>query len=450
MFRCRSMLWLSVALVLGVGSTVPTGAEEPVNLTEEVRPGDSSRYRLSLRVKGRLWIHAAGSKEAIPLEAQARHEFVERILSVDQGRPGRAIRHYTQAHLKARVGSETSQRELSAEHRLILVEREGTVLRCLSPQGSLSREELELVAGHLPPLAVAGLLPGRPVQAGDSWTIDDGTAQALCLLDGITSNSLKGRWVSGDGRQVQFRVEGQTEGRDAGALVKIAVAAEGTFDLSSQRIVALTWTQQDERGEGPISPASNVEANLRWEREPLSSAPEELADAVLEALPTRSPDRLIYRDPRGEYHMEYGRNWHITGETDLHLILRLVDAGELVAQATITRWKGPGEPQAVNLGDFRAKTQAIAGWSEKRVWEESEEKRADGRKILRRLVEGEIDGKPVLQSFYHISEGPARQLVLSCVTRPEKRHRLAERDRELADAIRFGPPKATSAATGGP
>lgn len=431
------MLRTRIALtILAAALASAAFAAESVNLTEEAKTGDCSSYTLELRLSGQMFISQEGRKDPIALDALARHRFFERTLTVDAGQVRRAVRSYSEARVKSAAGTDASDRSLTAEHRLILVERKANGPLCTSPAGPLAREELEIVAGHFPPHALPGLLPGKPVTLGDRWTIDDAAAQAACLFDSISKNELTGKLAAVEGGKATFTIEGAAEGIESGSPVKLTITAEGSFDIAAQRITALVWKQKDVRAEGPISPASAVDATITLMRETHAGPPPELADAVVAALPREADATLRYSDPRGEYRFDYPRTWHITGETDTHLILRLLDGHELLAQATLTRWKPAGATQPTNAEEFRQRIAAIPGWVEKSLIEETERPRK-GRQLLRRVVNGEIEGRPVVQSFHLISETQGRQVAATFVMKPEKVKAVGSQDLDLAEAIQF-------------
>ena len=428
----RNLLTLAVLLI-----AFEAFAAEPVNLCEESRPGDCSRYQMELSLNGKMFIQQEGRRDPIPLEARARHRFLERTLTVDAGQIRRAVRHYEEARVKTLAGTDGSERVLSPERRLIAVDRRPEGSSCTCPLGLLTREELETVAGHFPPHALPGLLPGKPVAIGDRWTVDGATTQAACLFDGLSKNELTGKLVAVENGRARFVLEGVAEGMEAGAPVKLTITAEGSFDIASQRVITLIWKQKDERGEGPISPASEVEATITLTRETLSVAAAELSDTVISTLPREPDTTLRYLDPRGDYRFDYSRDWHITGETDSHLILRLLNGHELLAQATLMRWKPTLPNQRTGAAEFRQKIAEIPGWAEKSMLEEGEIPVDQGRRLLHHVALGEVEGRPVVQGFHLLSGPQGQQLSATIVMKPEKVKAVAPRDRALVTAILF-------------
>ena len=66
-------------------------------------------------------------------------------------------------------------------------------LTCFAPAGPLTRDELDLVTEHFNPQCLPGLLPGKVVTIGDTWTLSDNAVQAACLFHGVLKNALTGK-----------------------------------------------------------------------------------------------------------------------------------------------------------------------------------------------------------------------------------------------------------------
>ena len=80
----------------------------------------------------------------------------------------------------------------------------------------------------------------------------------------------------------------------------------------------------------------------------------------------RVPDlltQLRYTDPAGRYRFVHARDWHVVGRTPDHLILRLLDKGEFVAQATVTTWKKAEPGRHVEPDDFKKAIAQLPGWA---------------------------------------------------------------------------------------
>ena len=433
------------ALLLALGAlavTSPSASAQPVTLAETPRPGDCSRYTVELALAGHLLVNQEGKKEQLRLEARGKHAFAERTLAVAEGLPTKTARHYDDAAAQAVVGGERSDRALAADRRLIVAQLKADGLLCYAPAGPLSRDELDLVTEHFTPRCLAGLLPNKAVNVGDSWAVGNAAAQAACLFDGLIKNALVGKLTEVKDGRATFTIEGKAEGNEGGAKVTLAVSATGTFDVAAGRVIALTWKQRDDRGQGPVSPASQVEATVILTREVLAKEPKELADAALAAVPAGDPTPamtlLRHADPKDRYRFVYPRDWHVTGLTDTHLVLRLLDRGEFVAQATFTSWRKADAGKHATPDEFKKAVAESPGWVPLKVLEDGELPTTDGRWLYRMTAEGKMDDLPVVQGFHLLAGPKGDQVVVTFAMKPEKVRAVSGRDLGLVNAIEFG------------
>lgn len=416
-------------------------ARAQVTLAEAPAAGECFRYALELELAGRMTIAQEAEKQTVRLEAKARHAFTERTLAVAGGLPARSARHYEDAVASAVVDIEKVGRSLPEDRRLVVAVRGSEGMLCFSPAGPLTRDELDLVTEHFNPQCLAGLLPGKAVNVGDTWAVGPAAAQAACAFDGLVKNALTGKLTAAADGQAAFTIEGTAEGIEHGAKVALTVSATGTFDLTARRVTALTWKQKDERGQGPVAPASQVGATVTLKRELLPEPPKELADAALANVPKgevpASMTMLRHADPQGRYALVYPRDWHVTGLTDQHLILRLLDRGEFIAQATVMAWKKAEPGKHTPAEEFKKAANATPGWSAGRVLEDAEATAPDGRWLYRIVAEGKMDDLPVVQSFSIVADPRGDQAALTVAMKPEKAKAVGVRDRELLNALTF-------------
>lgn len=435
----RFVALAAAALALAGG---PAPAADPVNLTEKVGPDARTRATVDLELKGELLFVVDGKKESAGLEAKARHAFTERTLAVADGMPSSTARAYTEAAATAAVAGEKVTRTLPADRRLIAARRTTDGLVCFSPAGPLSRDELDLVTEHFNPQCVGGLLPGAPASVGDTWKVSDTATQAACLLGAVLKSNLTGKLLDVKDGVATFTVEGTAEGVEHGAKVTLAVTATGTFDVAAGCVTSLLWKQKDEREQGPVSPASKVEATVSLKREPAAELPAELADAVVAKVPEGEVPAAMtavrHADPKGRYTLVHAREWHVTGQTDAHLVVRLLDRGGFVAQATLSAWR-PAEPgKHMAAADFKKAVAEAPGWIQSKVLADGEVAVTGGRWLYRLTAEGKMDELPVVQTFYLLAGAGGEQMGVTVAVTPEQVRAVAGRDLDLVKAIEFG------------
>jgi hypothetical protein len=418
------------------------GRAETYSLIEAPSAGDSFAYTLSLKLTGEITVVQEGQPVKLKLAAQAAHGFRERILAVakDGGLATKAARQYDDARAAITVDGATSQRSLRADRRLIVAQRPQDALLCYSPQGPLTREELETVSEHFDTLALAGLLPGKEVAVGDTWKVGNQAAQAVCLYEGLVENNLTCKLAEVKNGEAVVSISGSTRGIELGAQAKITVAATARFDLNRKRITALEWKQKDDRDQGPASPALTAESTVTLTRRAIEE-PKELTDVALAGVPQgfEPPAALTSvsaHDPKGRFDLNAGRDWQVVSQTDTRTVLRLLDRGDFVAQATITPWAKAQPGKHLEVKEFREQMLNSPGWQAEDVLQEGDlPNQPDGRYVYRLTARGEMDGVKVVQCYYLVAGPKGDQVVVAFTLKLTQVNKLGARDMVLVDGL---------------
>ncbi|MBO0698500.1 MAG: hypothetical protein J2P46_08905 [Zavarzinella sp.] len=433
--------WHYAALVLGLLGT-PAARAQTYDLSETPREGDCFRLTTETTLSGTLKVARDGKQVPIRIEAKNEHAFSERVLAVDKGVTRTAARYYLGAASRASVDGSPVVRSLPTDRRLIVAQRTGDGLFCYAPAGLLTRSDLEVVSEHFETLHLTGLLPGKAVSIGESWKLDSSIAESLCLFDGLISHELTARLKDVSGETASISIDGPAKGIENGALVSVTVAATVRFDLARKRIVGVEWKQKDVREQGPVAPAAEVETTTTLKRELLEKEPTELAAATLAKIPTPGDPplavkQLLQRDPKGRYQLLHARDWHVVGQTDHHLVMRLLERGDFVAQVTLTCWEKAGPGKHMTPEEFERLTAAGTGWKPEEVLDRQQIPTDADRWVYRITARGTLDGSPVHQTFYALATAAGDQMILTFTARPANAPRVGTRDLELVNAIEF-------------
>jgi hypothetical protein len=436
-----AVLRSAAVLVLAMLIAGPAHAQT-CPLTESPQANESFALHLSLTLAGEMTVHQEGQTVKLKIAAQAEHGFRERVLAVQKDGPlvTKAARYYDDARAAITVDGATSQRTLRADRRLIVAQRPQDALLCYCPQGSLTREEMETVSEHFDTLALAGLLPGKDVAVGDTWKVGNPAAQALCLFDGLVENDLTGKLTEVRNGEALIAIAGIARGIELGAQAKVAVTATAKFDLSRKRLTALEWKQKDDRDQGPASPAITVETTTTVTRKPIEE-PKELTDVALAGVPqgfdVPAPLTLVsIRDVKERFNLNAGRDWQVVSQTDSRLVLRLLDRGDFVAQATVTPWAKADAGQHLDAKEFREQMLASPGWQAEDVLQEGDlPNQPVGRYVYRLTARGEMDAVKVVQCFYLVASPKGEQVVVAFTLKLTQVNKLGARDMVLVDGL---------------
>lgn len=444
--------WRTLASCLSV-LVLATAAQAQTHLLQEKKQADSYYHvELKMELKGKLVFQEGGKPRELAQQATADHDFVERVLNEgDQGLIAKSARCYATAKASITVDKNKLERALPAAKALIATRRtkQGS-LQSFSPDGPLTREDLDVLE-HFDTLAVPGLLPTKELAVGATWKVSDAAAQGLCYFEGLTTNNLTGKLEQVKDQKATLAITGDARGIFAGADVKLKVNATAVFDMAVGRITSLTWNQQDDREQGPASPAMSAQVTVKLTRE-LVQPVKELSDfPLVKALAALTPPEtpaanlaVAYHDHKGRYQLSHDRAWTSVARTDDHLVLRLLDRGDFVAQVSISCWPKAGAGKHADVNDFKTAMERTQGWAQEVVKEAGEVKSDNGYFIHRLAAQGTLNGQPTVQYFYLVAGPNGDQTVLAFAMTPLQAEKLGTRDLDLVRSLTF--PTATKAA----
>ncbi len=429
-------------VVAGVGlllAGATAGRAQTYTLAEPLKAGDCFRLQLEMKLAGEMRIHKGDEIKSIKLEAAASHDYPERVLALGAGNAvEKAARLYEAAKATITVGTDRTERALRPERRLLVAQRWKDQLSVYSPAGALYRDELDLTAQHFDTLALTGVLPDKPVAVGDTWKLPSAVVQALCLFEGLTEQAVTGKLDGVKDGVATFTLTGTAAGIDSGALVKTTIEVTGRFDLNAKRLTALDWKQKDDRGQGPVSPATVVETTTTVRRKVIEQ-PEGLSDVALVSVPDKEPPAglllLDYRDPKGRFSLLHGREWQVVAQTDEHLVMRLMDRGDFVAQLTVTPWTAAEKGKHLSGEEFKKAMNETPGWKAETELQAGEVPAEGGRWVYRYAVQGQMDSGAVLQNFYLVAGPGGEQVVLAFTLTPKQVEKLGARDLSVVASL---------------
>ena len=359
-----------------------------VVLNESVRQGTTSRVRVELKAQGLLRPGLPpGEKSAearLPkprsLDVATRLVFSERVLTLDQepetggekadgsgkittnqltrqGRPRKVVRHVVQAASAVNGEIRPMSAMLRPEMAILVAERrkqDGPVV-VISPTGPLTRSELELVQTVGDPLALGDILPEGPVGLGRNWRVGVPSAQILTGYDTITLNELDASLESFDGTKARLRIRGRVEGSVMGGQGQISCEGFVTFDRQLGWIDRLELNRNETRRPGPIELGLELKSSLTMtrhaEQAPATLSDAALANVILEVAPPN--EQLVVLTPDGKASLLHDRHWHGYWDDPKLVILKRVEAGQVVAQCNLSVGPAAGKGRHQDPTQFR-------------------------------------------------------------------------------------------------
>ena len=438
-------MWRNVGagLLVTVGILAGKADAQTVHLSEGPLAKSCFRNDLSMDLTGKITVQQEGKNITLKQAASARHVFVEKILEAKDGLAEKSARIYQAAEAAITIESEVAKRALRPELALMIAQRsrEGTAV--YSPQGLLSNDEKELTE-HFDTLALPGLLPNKDTAVGATWTIPTPVTLALCDVDGVVSGGLTGKLLAIQGDVATGTVEGIVKAIGMGAQVSMEIKARFAFELKEKRLVALEWSQHDERQQGPINPALTADVTYKLKRTPIIE-PNALNDiALVRALsvPADKMSAVHYRDPKGRFDLQYARNWHLVSQDEKHLVLRLLsERGDFIAQATLTPYTKVEPGKMMDIDEFVSLMAAAPGWEQEDGLVEKTSKVEAGEdgahQIYRVGATGKLGGVSALQYFHLIAGAGGDQVIVTFTMDPKQAPNLSSHDLAFLRGIAF-------------
>jgi hypothetical protein len=434
--------WRILASVFVTLLVVDSGGAQTYSLTEAPQVGDCLHIHLDMELTGEMRVSKDNKPMALKLAATATHDFPERVLAIGtQGLLQKTARAYETAKATISNGNDKVERSLRAERRLVVAQRRPDQVLVYCPAGPLTREELELTGEHFDTLSLAGLLPTQAVTVGAAWKVSNEIAQALCNFEGLTAQDLSCKLEEVKDNIAKVSVTGTASGIDLGALVKLTIQASYRYDLTAHRLSALEWKQKDERGQGPASPATTVETTTTVTRAAITQ-PMTLSDVALISVPENDVPAAMtalsyHHDGKIGFDLVYGREWQIVGQTKEHTVLRYLDRGDFVAQATVTPWELAQPGKHMTPEAFRDAMAKTPGWEQGEVVQEGEVPTDGGRWVYRVSAPGRMDGLKVVQNFFLVAGPGGEQVVIAFTMTPAQAEKLVTRDLDLVRGLDF-------------
>jgi hypothetical protein len=382
------------------------------------------------------------------MKAKASLTYEEKTLDppARAGQLIRSMRYYEKAEASIQVGEDQFRPTLRDERRLVANQIDGAQSTLFSPSGTLTREELDLIDFFANSLLLDALLPDKPVSLNDTWKHPDWLIAALCGLDAIGSNDAQSvlRLVS-DGTAT-IEMSGRAEGIADGLPTSIELKAKYRFDVRTGRITRFGLVLKENRAPGPVGPGLDVAARLQVEVSTLDK-PVHLTEAALRDLnPTSSPEltQLQYKSAQGGWELAHDRRWLVVHEKQDTSLLRMVDAGDYIAQCNVSTGSDVSAGSELTLAKFQEDIRQALGKSFGRFVRAEESKPDGGLRVYHVVVQGEAQQIPIQWIYYRLADRRGRQIIFAFTVKQDLLGRFEQADEELVRAIRFADPKVAS------
>lgn len=450
MARQRSLLSvLQVFALLALTTAAPRAmAAEACSLRSSLGPGSTSHVNVLLEVGGDLKLAEAGKIKSLKMSVVGKLAYDEKRLPTQVDTPrAAAVRHYTEADATIKVEKGVLKPRLRPDRQLVAVAVGKVQLDMFSPQGPLSRDELDLIDVPGDSLLLDRLLPAEPVKPGDEWRHDDDLLAMLLGLDAISASDVKSELKDLDSDAARIELSGNVQAAVGGVSTELELKGRYKFNRQQGTITWFALLIQEKRSIGHVGPGADVVAKLQMTVTPTAVAPE-LADEALAALPLEArPVELLleYRAPGDRWRIQHDRRWHIMTDKTDGMAMRLVERGDLLAQCNVSQLPTSEPGKHPSLAKFQEDVQRALGKDFKQFVNASETRNSLGYTMYRVVAEGVVSDLAIQWVYYLVADSHGRQVVFAFTLEQTLTGQLADADLALVETLIINEPASTAA-----
>jgi hypothetical protein len=294
-----------------VFSVAPVRAQDGSFLRETFAEGDRWHVIARTRLEGELQVaQESGPAKTIKIQGESKIAYDERVLEAVAGQVQRSLRIYRAIDFQRTIADRPQENTLRPGVRRIVLLRSGSAKVPFSPDGPLLWAEIDLIRTDLFTPALAGLLPGREVRPGDTWTASTSAVQELTDLERVEEGQITCRYQTGVGIRVSF--SGSVRGISEDGPSRQTLEGTVEFDPRIRRITMLSLHGIHDLLDRDGKPAGRIEGRFSLAREPATSP--DLDDAALRGMtlePSPETTQLLYDNPDLGVRFVYPRRWRV-------------------------------------------------------------------------------------------------------------------------------------------
>ncbi len=418
-----------------------SSAQDSFPLVSDVTVGSESEVIVQMDVKGSLQVLENAQPVDIPLTVKADLRYRE-LRQAPNGGTLNALRKYSKSDATITVDGNPIEPVLRDTRRRVRVES-GAKLELYSVDGPLTREELDLLDVQGNTVLLDGLVPEKVVTVGDSWSHHDAMMASLLSIDAVSVNEVQSTLVSADDASATVELSGRVEGAVHGVSTEIEVGGKYLFDRQAGRVTKCQLILKEKRSIGHVGPGINAESTINILVTPQT---DKQMGNLISLGAVAAANRFVDLECIAEsgFSFNYDRRWHVMDESPGQISLRMVDRGDLIAQAKISLIQSSAG--AIAATDFRRQITQALGDKAKEVTSQGSLKTKAGQRVSGLTATGIVSGLPIQWRYYLIGEKAGQQVAIVITLEPELATKLGGADRGMVESLKWTQGSATASA----
>jgi hypothetical protein len=428
--------WLAAALAAAAG---------PTKLESRARPGEVTHVELLLEVGGDLRVSEDGKVRPVPMSVVGKMQYDERIVSRNDSETT-SVRSYSTAEAVIKLDKGSLKPVLRADRQVIGVRATDAKATIVSPVGSLTRDELELIDLPANTLIIDRLLPDGPVSVGDQWKHTESLMTALLGIDAVSQTDVTSELKDLDDRAARVEVWGIVQGAVDGISTQIEIKGRYKYDREVGRITWLAFLLEEKRSIGHVAPGADVVARLQMTIVPTRGVTR-LSDAAMSGIVlTFDPaqELLEHTTTDGGLRFTYDRRWHVMKETAETVAMRLVDRGDLIAQCNVSKLPTIDPAKRPSMARFQDDIKTSLAKSFGEFIQASEQTTPAGVALYRAVAQGRVSELPIQWNYFHLGDQLGHQAVFAFTLEQDLAERFADADQAIIASVQFLEPTSTA------
>ena len=441
----RIIVTFSQRIFVGITAYIIVIATPPsVGGSEELRLGEPDPtacylIQTTLKADGHLKVDGEGESNELPIRVWGSLRYRQVTVDSPANKSPLIVRLFQAAKADIVVDGRPDSSELSPLRRLIaLREIEGDYV-AYSPQGPLTRGDLELISVQCDPAIVRQLLPTRSLKLGESWRADEKLLADVCGLEAITASDVKCKLLSARRDVAEIQLEGKAEGISLSAKSELQIEGTLTFDRTRNSLSRISVTIQEKRDAGLFAPGFDMEAHIESTISPARPPKELSAESLagLRAEPESAALAIEFASPTMGIALVHQRDWRVTMHRRDLLVMRLVRDGTFVAQCNVTPAGKASEDREKDATKFQSQVAAAVGKNAGQIDEISTAQTELGTDILRVTANGQSGETPITWVYYLLTQKDGTRMAVVFTLASEQLKAFGGSDHDLIGSLRM-------------
>jgi hypothetical protein len=430
-------------LQLKINPTLAAGSKAKVDLTPGVSTGDLFRVKVQFELDGELKLKSDGNQAATsPAQVNAQLIYDEKTVAADASKQhaSRAIRSYESAQATIVYRDGAVRPQLREDRRIVAVGAENPQdVVLFSPLGPLDRDELDLINVPANSALIDVVLPGRPVAVGETWKLDTDWLAPILGLDAVDRSAVVCKLDRVEKNLAIIHAQGAVSGAVEGVTSQMTVAAKFSFDTQLKRISWFAMSIKENRAVGHAYPGLEATCRVQMALQKQSTVPALHKDVLADLnLKPDEPARLLeFRSPAGGFALLLDRRWHVMIEREDVSVLRMVDRGELIAQANISALPNLEPGETFSIVDFQQDVKRALADHFGEFVTASESVTDSGLRVMRVVTTGKTAELSIDWIYYHVTDDQGRRVSCVFTHESELADRFGAVDQSLLSSLRF-------------